>query len=93
MKNLTPSANVLDCFGTEYAVFGQYVQCLQESSLFCNNTNCHMKDNAVDWNVNFFVKKDINNNLNYSFSNEKCNFCENPLSIRFIHNPPWILVE
>ena len=26
-----------------------------------------MKDKAVEWNVNFFVNRDINNNLSYSF--------------------------
>ena len=30
-----------------------------------------MKDKEVEWNVNFFVKRDINNNFSYSFSNEK----------------------
>ena len=65
LSNLTPTDNVYDCFGTEYAVFGQHVLFLQDSSLFCNNTNCHMKDKAAEWNVNFFVKRDLNKKLQF----------------------------
>jgi len=76
-----------------FGVFGQHVKYMQESSLFCRNNDCRLNNNAQNWRLDYYIERDSNNNVCCRFQNDKCFSCGENLEIRFIHNPPWILVE
>jgi hypothetical protein len=93
VKKAPNDRRIIDCFGSEYLMFGEHVRCMQKSNLVCINGACPYANQSQDFRLEYFIERDLNSNICCSLLNNKCRNCDQTLEIRFEYNPPWILVE
>jgi hypothetical protein len=93
IAKINPEKKTINCFGAEARVFGKHVDVMQEFVFVCGTTDCILFNRAIDNARNFFIKRDSNNNVFFPYLNMQCTECNQTQNIRFVHNPPWILVE
>lgn len=95
MCKLKPSRRTFDCIDSEYEIFIRFINPLQQYHFFCGNNNCVLKDISINNGRDLFFKPNLFNSKGEAILSNlnSCSNCLSDLSIRFINNPSFILIQ